>query len=76
MPSPELYYLPNQSQTKHRHKPTGLFDINRVALRKAPWIVSTSRVKKQRTLILADWTAFTWSQYTLVQRFSDSVLLH
>ena len=62
MPKPNaFYYTPAQGQLQFTHTPTGVLDVNQLIIGKAPWIVPNPCKKKQKKIILADWTAANWS---------------
>jgi hypothetical protein len=64
-----FYYTPEQSSVKYSQNPTGLLDINKlIEGNQKCWISPIlPRVAKKKSLVLADWTADSWSPEKIKQ---------
>ncbi|MDF1827455.1 MAG: hypothetical protein P1U39_04170 [Legionellaceae bacterium] len=57
-----FYYRETQSSIEYRRTPTGALEIKELIAGNACWIPATlPRIQKPKSLVLADWTAKTWS---------------
>jgi len=64
--SDDFYYSEAQSSIHYSRTPTGALEIKELIAGNACWIPATlPRIKKQKTLVLADWTAQTWSPHKI-----------
>ena len=59
---PELYFLDKHEASQYSQKPPGHLKVDRLIRDQASWKKSgLSSARKQKSLILADWTAAQWS---------------
>lgn len=63
-----LYYFNKQEKSLYSNRPQGILDINRLIKNLPPWKKDLfSKLLKKKSLIIADWTAFSWSEEKICQ---------
>ena len=66
--SRKFYFTETQSSINYSRTPTGALEIRELIAGNACWIPATlPRVEKQKTLVLADWTAKNWAPEKIEQ---------